>query len=75
MDKENYLKLLRDKLFFLQEEIEKTKIYLDHQIKTAEMLKAEIKQIDDCSNNISLRRARNIKYLTDLDEKNHQQNY
>ena len=75
MDKDEYLKLLYDKLFFLEEEIEKTKIYLDHQIKTAEKLKEKIKQIDDCSNNISLRRARNIKYLTDLDEKNHQQNY
>lgn len=71
MDKDEYLKLLYDKLFFLEEEIEKTKIYLDHQIKTAEKLKEKIKRVDDCSNNISLRHVRNIKYLNELNKKNH----
>lgn len=72
MDKDDYLKLLRDKLFFLEEEIEKTKIYLEHQTETAEKLKEKIKSINECSDSINKRRINNLKYLNDLKEKNRQ---
>lgn len=72
MDKDDYLKLLRDKLFFLEDEIEKTKIYLDHQTETAEKLKEKIKSINECNDSINKRRINNLKYLNDLKEKNRQ---